>query len=312
MSHQFPAGPGRRPGLEAGRPALVVAAYAVCAVAWGTTWYAIRRSLPGFPPAPGVAIRFLIAAAVFWGVLGARRHEAGALRARWKVVAVAGLLNATGYALVYEAERRITGGLAAVLFATMPLVVGFVAAGLGVERLRLRQVAGALVGVAGVGLLFRDEFAAGGAASAQGVGLVLASVGCASLHSVLVKRYAPDVGAVAVSAVFATVTSLATFVAWPLAFRAQTVRWDPASGAALLYLALVGTVLAFGAYFYLLRRVRVTTVATLSLLTPVVALALDALGGERTPSAAGLAGAAVVLAGVALTMRGERPSGRPG
>jgi drug/metabolite transporter (DMT)-like permease len=292
---------------------MLVLAYLACAAAWGTTWYGIRRSLPGFPPAPGVAIRFLLAAAVLWTILFAR-GEARTIGRRWKVVAVAGLLNAVAYALIYEAERRITGGLAAVLYATMPLVMALLTAGLRIEPVRARQVAGALAGVAGIWLLFRDELAAAGAAGAGGVALVLLSVVCAASHAVLVKRRAPEVGALAVTTIFATVTGVAMLAAWPILFRAQTVRWDAAAAASLVYLALVGTVLAFVAYFFLLRHVKVMTISTLVLVTPVVALVVDAAAGERALTLRGLLGPLVVLAGVGLgfgRIRREAPPGDP-
>ncbi len=285
-------------------------AYVVCALVWGTTWYAIRVCIGpgGYPPFVSAALRFTVAALILGVAMalgfGKPRPQRGAIA--W--LAVAGLLNAAGYALVYRAEQDIAGGVAAVLYGTMPLVTAAIAAATGTERLRASSVAGALVGVAGIAVIFWDRMAVS-AGQALGVLLVLASVACASTYSVIPKRHASASNPFANTAVFFPATAAALW-----ALTAAVERKPPplpvpvAPTAALLYLAVLGSVVTFGAYFYLVRHVRLATATTLVLVEPVVALIVDALF-ERRAQASPLTylGATITLSGVLVTIFfGER------
>jgi drug/metabolite transporter (DMT)-like permease len=289
---------------------VAVVAYVACALVWGTTWYAIRVCIGpgGYPPFLSAALRFTVAALIMGVamVLGAGKPRPGRAAVAW--LGVAGVLNAAGYALVYRAEQDIAGGVAAVLYGTMPLVTGAIAGLTGTERLRGSAVAGALVGLAGIALIFWDRMAVS-ADQALGVLLVLASVACASTFSVILKRHASASSAFANTAVFFPATAAAL---WALAAAVERkplpLPLPVAPTAALVYLAVLGSVVTFGAYFYLVGRVRLSTVTTLVLVEPVVALFVDALF-ERRAHASPLTylGATITLSGILVTIvLGER------
>jgi drug/metabolite transporter (DMT)-like permease len=258
-------------------------AYLACALVWGTTWYAIRVCIgpDGYPTYLSAALRFTLAALVMAGLLlaGFGRPLPSRRKAGW--VVVAGLLNSVGYALVYRAEQDISGGLAAVLYGTMPLITALLAAATRTERLRPSTVAGALTGVAGITVIFWERLTVS-AGQAVAVVLVLLSVTLASTYSVLLKRQAADLNPLASIAVFFPSTGLGLWLL-TLAVERQLPPWPPpaAPSIALVYLALFGSVVTFGAYFYLVGHVRLATLTTLVFLEPVFALIVDALFEHR-------------------------------
>lgn len=289
---------------------MAVIAYVVCALVWGTTWYAIRVCIGpgGYPPFLSAALRFTVAAAILGVVMAVGLGKPRPTRHAVAWLAVAGLLNATGYALVYRAEQDIAGGVAAVLYGTMPLITAAIAGVTGTERLRASAVAGALVGLAGIALIFWDRMSVS-AGQALGVLLVLGSVACASTFSVILKRHASASSVFANTAVFFPTTAAAL---WGLAVAVERqplpLPLPIAPTAALLYLAVLGSVVTFSAYFYLVRHVRLATLTTLVLVEPVVALFVDALF-ERRAQASPLTyvGAAVTLSGIVVTILFGQP-----
>jgi drug/metabolite transporter (DMT)-like permease len=284
-------------------PRPVVVAYAACALIWGTTWYAIRLCIApgGYPTLTGVALRFAIAAAVVVPLaLRARPWPRG--RA-WLYLVLAGVLDATAYLLVYLGEERVPGGLAAVLYGTQPLILSVLLAATRMEVLTRRHVVGALVSLTGVAALALDRLDVS-VSQALGVTLIVGSVLAATSYSMLVKRHAHGASNLATTAVFLGVTALVLGVVALVA--GHGVPWPPPPGPtlALFYLALVGSVVAFLVYFWLLERTSLLVTSTLVFVFPLVALATDALFEHAIvigPRA--YAGATITLAGLAVSLR---------
>ena len=214
-----------------------------------------------------------------------------------------GLLSAVGYGLVYAAEQSISGGTAAVLYGTFPLFTAILATLGRVEKVRPRALAGSVVALVGIGIIFADRLQV---SRAQGVGvlLVLASVVVSSLYTTILKRAGSDVNPLATTGVFLATSAVALGI-FALLVDRRPVPWPPPAvpTIALLYLAIVGSVVVFAAYFYLLKRVTLMTISTLVLLEPIIALIVDAVGERdvvlvpRTYT-----GMAVTIAGVAVSV----------
>ena len=279
----------------------VVAAYVACALIWGTTWYGIRACMAGYPIYPALALRFAIAAMVLLPI--AARARPWPRGRAWLPFVIAGVLDAAGYTLVYIGERRISGGIAAVIYGTQPLVLALLLTATRMEPIRARNVIGALVSLGGVAVLFADRLDVS-PAQAIGVVLVLGSVVVSTTYSMIMKRAGGEVPNVVATAIFLAVTAL---VLGAIALASgQGVPWPPpvAPTAALLYLALVGSVVAFLCYFWMLDRTSLLVTSTLVFVFPLVALLTDALF-ERAialgPRA--YAGAGITLAGLAVSLR---------
>ena len=277
-------------------PRAVIAAYIACALIWGTTWYAIRVCIAGYPTLLALALRFAIA----FVVLVPLALRAPRVKLAWGPLVLAGLLDALAYTLVYLGEERVPGGIAAVVYGTQPLILALLLQVVRVEKISRRHLSGATISLAGVAVLFLDRLDVS-AYQAVGVVLVLGCVVASTGYSIVMKK---QPSGVAPTAVFIGVTALALGA---IAIGAgHPPPWPPPVGPtlALLYLAVIGSVVAFLAYFWLLDRTSLLVTSTLVFVFPLVALVTDALF-ERAIALGPRAyvGAAVTLAGLAVSLK---------
>src|SRR5204863_1813994 len=135
---------------------MAAALYALLCLIWGSTWLAIKVGLVGVPPFLGAGLRFLLSTLLVGLMLAGRRTRIQLTRDDTICVLSAGVLVFwLDYAAVYWAETRISSGLTAILFSTMPLMTSILSAKwTHSETLSGRKIAGILVGVAGTALLF--------------------------------------------------------------------------------------------------------------------------------------------------------------
>lgn len=293
---------------------MLALAYAFLCLVWSTTWQAIRICLLGYPPFFGAALRFLLAT-VLIGVLCilARLRRGEPLSGLWLPrgqhlgILAAGLLNGLGYGCIYVAEQTLSGGTTAIVCASSPLFTLLAARLLGIEPLRIQRLLGLAIGVCGVGAIFwdglrgsRDQFQA----------MLLAGVAAAliwPLYGALLKRYANGVSALLSTTYFLFYTAIILF-ALSLGQHESPARFLSAPLAAHLafaYLTVVGSVLAWSIYLWLLQRLDLSVLSALGLVQPLLALALDLALRETQLQPRGYVGAALVLIGMALsTQRG--------
>jgi drug/metabolite transporter (DMT)-like permease len=280
----------------------VVLAYLACALIWGTTWFAIRVCIgeDAYPTLPALALRFVIAFVILLPIaLRARPWPRGS-RA-WLYLVLAGVLDAAAYMLVYIGEERVSGGLAAVVYGTQPLILALLLQVFRIESLSRRHMLGAVISLAGVGVLFLDRLDVSNE-QAIGIALILGSVLMATSYSMVMKRQ--STGGLVATTIFLGVTAAVLGIV-ALA-GGQPIPWPPpvVPTLALLYLALVGSVIAFLLYFYLLDRTNLIVTSTLVFVFPLVALLTDALfEREIALGPRAYVGAAITLGGLAVTLR---------
>src|SRR4029450_11706942 len=167
-------------------------ALATVYLVWGSTYLAIRVMVETIPPLLGSGVRFLLAGAVLYPVLRARRGWAG-VRVPARQVGASALVGclflAGGTGLVTAAERDVPSGLAAVLVAAMPLVVVLLRRLAGEAGARATAI-GVLAGFAGVAVLLRPGTPASGA-GALGLGLILVATVSMAVASFVSSRLPP-------------------------------------------------------------------------------------------------------------------------
>jgi drug/metabolite transporter (DMT)-like permease len=278
---------------------------------WGTTWAAIRIGLGSVPPFTGAALRFAISAAVLLAALPLFRIPFDAsLKARRVWLANGLLLFSVSYGTVYWTEQWVPSGLAAILFATFPLLVAvlarFVLPG---EHVSLWTWVGVLLGFAGVATIYSEDLAAlAGARTRTAAAIFLLSPAATAVSNVLVKRWGGGLHPLTVTAVPMAIGAACLGAVAAGAERHLPVRWDAAAIASVAYLALFGSVLTFGLYFWLLARYPATKLALVAYGTPVVAVLVGtSLLDEPFTLRIGV-GALAVLAGVALATRSLPPA----
>jgi drug/metabolite transporter (DMT)-like permease len=285
---------------------LAVVVWLVLCLIWGSTWLFIKLGLADLPPVSFAGLRFVVASAVLWGIVAVRRSPLPKGSRAWAYLALTGFLAfSLNYGLLFWGEARTSSGLAAVLQATIPafgLVVAHVL--LPNDRMTLPKVIGVALGIGGVVVIFGDRATLAGPDALRGGLAIVCGAFAVALSNVLVKArggaYDPVILA-AVQMTFGLVPLVAAGYALegsPLAFR-----WTPRAVASLLYLALVGSVVAFLLFYWLLRRMDVTKVLLISLVTPVLAVALGAAVLHERLGARAFLGAALILGGVFLGAR---------
>ncbi len=239
---------------------------------------------------------------------GAASDRRGAGTRPWRVWLANGALTFfVAYGVLYWAEQWVPSGLAAVLFATSPLWVSLWAhLALPGERFNAATVAGVVVGFAGVAVIFSQDLAAlGGPRVAGAAALLLLSPLASALGVVAVKRWGGGLHPLTITTVPMALAAIAMGCIAAAVEGGRPPRWDAVSVAALLYLALVGSALPFALYFWLLGRLPATTTSLINYVTPLVALLLGSAAlGERVTLRT-LSGAALVVGGVAVALRGR-------
>jgi drug/metabolite transporter (DMT)-like permease len=279
-----------------------VAAYVACALIWGTTWFAIRVCIADYPTLDAAALRFAIAAALLVPLAWRMRPWP---RMPWGFLVMAGALNAATYLLVYYGEEHVVGGIAAVVYGTQPLILAVLLRVVRIERLTRDHLLGAVISLGGVTVLFLDRLDVS-AKQALGIALLVGSVIGSTVYSMVMKKRAAGVPNLVAVAVFMAVTAI-VLVAAAIA-KGEPVPWPPpvAATGALLYLAVLGSVVAFLVYFWLLGRTSLQVTSTLVFLYPLVALVVDAMfEPQHDLTARAYLGAAITLGGLAVSLRGR-------
>ena len=287
------------PSRKRAPTSLLVLAYVSCALIWGTTWYVIRVCIApgGYPTFESLALRFGIAAIVLLPF--AIRCRPWPVDARtWRWLILAGVLDAAGYTMVYIGENQLSGGVAAVIYGTHPLILALLLLITRHGKVSRYDLIGALIAITGVGVIFYDRMTVSWA-QAIGMLLVFGSVIISTTYLMIMKRHAGSTHAVVATTIFVGVTAIVlTGVVFVHGAHALPSPLPLRPTLALLYLAIFGSVIAFAAYFWLLSHASLATSSTLVFVFPIVAVIIDAIWETRTR----LAGPAYV--GVAITLAG--------
>ncbi len=282
---------------------MVALLYAMICLIWGSTWLAIKVGLVGVPPFLGAGLRFLLSTLLVGGLLAARHKRLQLTRDDKVCVLSLGLLVFwLDYAAVYWAETRISSGLTAILFSTMPLMTALLSSfWTRSETLSGRKVVGILVGVSGTALLFWPH---GRLGLQQALGM-LATLGgslCAAINLVTTKKYGRH-GDPLVLNFFGMGLGAVCLLSMSAGLeRWSAVAWSRSNVLAALYLSVFGSVIAFSAYYYLIKVMDATVVSLSTLIIPIVALALGRAFLHETVTPMAVAGIATILAGVAVAI----------
>jgi len=296
--------------------AKVAAAFAVVYLVWGSTYLAILYAIRAIPPLLMAGTRFAAAGAILYSVLRLRGAER-LTRRNWAAAAVSGIaMLGIGNGGVTWAEQRIPSGVAALVVASVPLwMVVMEWAKPGGRRPPWGVLTGVLVGAAGLVLLVQP-WKAGGSIDLEAAGVVL--VGSVSWAAgSLYTRRAPLPRSVLLAAAMQMLSAGAALLALGVvAGEGARMRWsaiDAGAMAALAYLVLFGSVLAFSAYGWLLGVCPPTRVATYAYVNPVVAVLLGWWFAHEPLTARTIAAMAVIVAGVVIvnTARAASPSQPP-
>jgi drug/metabolite transporter (DMT)-like permease len=292
--------------LKWSRRTKMIVAFATLYVVWGSTYLAIKIGLnSGLPPAAFAGLRLVPAGLI---LLGFARLRGVPLRIRRRdmvtCVVVGVFLLVGGMYSTFLGEGFIPSGLAALIVASLPLWIALAEIVVpGMERPSARGVMGLVVGFAGLGVLVFPRLTGltGTPEQLVGIAIVLAGTWLWTIGSVISKRRPIRADAMVATGYEMLAAGTVLCAVATISGDWATLHFTSQGLAALVYLILIGSVMAFTAFVWLLRNAPASKVMTYAYVNPVVAAVLGfAVLGERL-DAWTIAGMAVIIAGVALT-----------
>jgi drug/metabolite transporter (DMT)-like permease len=282
-------------------------------VVWGSTYLGIKLAVRTLPPLLTAGTRFLVAAAILAGILGLLGRTLRTTRRQALTAGGLGVaLLAFGVGLVHVAETRIDSGVAAMIAGSVPLQV-VIWRTLARERVAGRTVAAAAVGLVGLALVVVPGGIGGGSAAIGLLVMVAGSVSWSRGSFVSQRLRLPADPFVATTYEMLGGGLVLVALATALGEWGDLGRdaLQPGPVAAWLYLAVVGSVIGFSAYVWLLGNAPISQVVTHQYVNPLVAIALGALLLGERPSPLTLLGAALIIGAVVVTVRVEGSTAAP-
>lgn len=286
------------------RPAVwIPALYALICLIWGSTWLVIKIGLMGVPPFLGAGLRFALASAVLFALIGLRGTRIRLDRNGWIAVLSCGFLSFTlSYACVYWAEQYISSGLAAILYCMMPLATALLSRfWTRSETLTPRKIGGILVAMIGTAVLFWPSESVSRHQLA-GMAAALLSVLAAAVNLVSVKKYGRQLDVYVMNACGMTIGAAGLLTLSALFERGAAVSWSVPNVLAIAYLGIVGSVTAFLSYYSLVKVMDATRLSLITLIFPIVAVFLGAVFLKESIPPSTWSGMAAVFAGVAIAI----------
>lgn len=220
--------------------------------------------------------------------------------------ALYGALNfGLGYGIGYYGLVDVPAGTGAVLLATVPLFTVFLASAQRLERLSWRALLGALIGLAGIAVVFREQLSA--AIPAFSILSLLGSAAVAAESGVIAKQL-PRMHPVATNAIGMLVGGVMLLAASAALDEPRAIPEPIETWIALAYLAVIGSVGLFGGYLFMLSRWTATASSYSIVVMPLVAVLLGALMRGELVTAVFIAGGLLVAAGVYVGALTDRAS----
>lgn len=277
--------------------------WVILCIIWGTTWIFIKLGLPYLPPFTFAATRFTLACLLLIPILKFQKINLPRGKDAWSVILMTGILQFfVNYGMVFWGEQHITSGLAAVLQATIPVFGLILARMIAGEPITGVKIISILLGLLGIAIIFREQLVLHGSMALLGSIALVVGAFCGAAASVLTKAKAMKhhpaglvFGQMLVGHIPLWITALASD-GNPLKHH-----WTPMAIGCVLYLAIIGTVVAFWLYYWLLTKMEVTTAMMIAFVTPVFALLIGSFFGEKLAPQT-LLGGVLILASVFLNV----------
>ena len=282
----------------------VPAAYLTVIIIWSTTPLAIQWSSIGVGYEFGVAARMTISLLALLLIVRLRGLPLPWNSHARKVYMVSGLSIFIAMSLVYWSAQYIPSGWISVVFGLSPIITSVFATVILCENnLTAGRVAGMLLGLCGLAVVFAEGFSLAGAAWMGVAGITIGTTS-QSLGAVLLQKMKTDLPAISITAgslVVATPLFMLNFVVqqdWPDTIGTTTAL-------SIVYLAILGSAIGFPLYFYLLKNLSAERVALIALITPVSALLVGAALNDEIISTRVWLGTALIITGLAIYEYGK-------
>ena len=301
---------------EASRPTFlqpgILVPFVLCALIWGSTWFAIKDQLNAAPHGWSVTWRMATAAIGMAALILVRRQSVRLDLAGHRFAAIFGITQfCFNLNLLYRAEVHLTSGLVAVMFALLMLPNAVLARIFLGQQVTRGFVAGTAVAVAGIALLLLHEARTAPAGGMVWLGIVLtaASILAASAANVMqageAARRQPLLPLLFWAMLYGALADFA--LAWAME-GPPVLPLDPRYLVGVAFLGIMGSVVTFPLYIHLIRELGAGRAAYQGVAVPIVAMLWSTLFEDYRWSPLTIGGAALALAGMVLALRARSPS----
>ena len=267
---------------------------------WGSTWLAIKIGLTSVPPLIAAGLRFLIASGILYIIIRVRNVQIDlSPNAKKLYVTLIFLSYSIPFGLVYWGQQFIPSGLSSILFSGFPFAVAiFSHYLLATERLNLFKVVGIVLGTCGLLVIFIRDIHWTDPSGFLGMMAIVLTTIIQALSLVLVKKYGQPISPFAMNFVGMLFGGLLLLIAGVATESFSGIVWNRAAIGSILYLAIVGSVVAFVTYHWLLKRVEAVYLSLVSFINPIIAVILGSIILHETLAPAVFIGAGFVLIGI--------------
>ncbi len=278
----------------------IVLGYILICLIWGSTWLAIRLGLDSLTPLISAGLRFILASTLIFLIISFNKIK---LHLDAKSISIYIFLSffsfVIPFGLVYWAEQFVPSGLTSVIFGMFPFSV-FIFSWILLkgESADLYKLISILLGFIGIVIIFSDSLQIDIENHTLGLAAVLLSAIIQGSSAVVLKKWGGYLNPFSINAIPLVIAGI-TLILLSFLFE-NTLTWQ-FSGKAILsiiYLAVVGTIIAFTVYYWLLQQINAVILALSSFITPIIALVLGWLILDEKLSQEVLVGSLFVLIGI--------------
>jgi drug/metabolite transporter (DMT)-like permease len=289
---------------------MTIFVFVLLCLIWGSTWIFIKIGLTDAPPLYSAGFRFLIAVAILYAIVFTKGYRLPrTLRGFLRLGYPGFYLFGISYALIYIGENYISSALTSIIFAAFPLLVALLATWmLAVERLHFWGWLGLAVGIVGIVVISYDSMTTS-ANVLLGTALALLGTVASAYGTLLHKRRFSKENVIVATSVQMTIGGLPLLAVAAVSERLDTFTVSWASVGSILYLSILGTVIAFNGWYWLLGRVTAVQASLVAFLTPAVAVFIGVGFFEESLTVPIVLGTMMILSGVFLVSR--KPVDKP-
>jgi drug/metabolite transporter (DMT)-like permease len=260
----------------------------------GNNAIAVKYSNAELPPFFGAAIRFILASLILLGLMLILRLPLQRGRALQGAMIYGILSTGVNYALMYWALQYISPGTSMVLLALTPLFTFILAWVYRQEPFRWKAIAGAVLALAGIGIIARNQISLN-ASLAPILAIVLSAL-CFAAATVLIKRY-PGTHPISTNAISLLTGSILLFIISAITKEKPILPTIPSTWLALLYLIIFGSVVVFVLTLFVVKHWTASASSYMFVLMPIVTVLMSTWLTHESVTLPFVAGGALVLSG---------------
>lgn len=278
----------------------VVFGYILICFTWGSTWLAIRLGLNSLTPIFSAGLRFSIAAVFVFVIMKLKGLKLQTDYNSIKVYLTLGFFSfLIPFGLVYWAEQYIPSGLASVIFSVMPFfVILFSYFFLKEEPISIYKIVAVILGFAGIVIIFSENLHIDLSNDFFGMVAVLISSIIQAGISIVLKKFAKHINSFTINLIPLSIAGFFMLLFGFLFENIENIKFDSNAILSVLYLSIVGTVLTFSVYYWLMKKINLLFLSLSTFITPIIAVLLGWIVMNEEFTSTALIGSALVLIGI--------------